>query len=238
MEGYNVLFPIGFDAFGLPTENYAIKTGIHPRKVTDDNIKTFTKQLKDAGFSFDYDRVVDTTDENYYKWTQWIFKQMHEHDLAYRNKTHVNFCPNCKVILANEESQGGKCDRCDSEVVQMEKDVWFLRITKYAEALLQGLNDVDYLPRIKSEQENWIGKSTGAHIDFKIKDSNEKLKVFTTRPDTIYGVTFMVIAPEHDLIETLKDRITNLDEIRDYQEQTKRKSEFERLNLTKDKAVF
>jgi leucyl-tRNA synthetase len=235
MEGYNVLFPIGFDAFGLPTENYAIQTGIHPRKVTDDNIKTFTKQLKAAGFSFDFDRVLDTTDENYYKWTQWIFKKMYEHDLAYRDKTYVNFCPNCKVILANEESQGGKCDRCDHDVVQMEKDVWFLKITKYAERLLKGLNDVNYLPRMIAEQENWIGKSVGAHIDFKIKDSDEKLRVFTTRADTIYGVTFMVIAPEHDLINTLKDRITNLDEIKDYQEQAKKKSEFERLNLNKEK---
>ncbi len=235
MEGYNVLFPIGFDAFGLPTENYAIKTGIHPRVVTDNNIKTFTMQLKATGFSFDFDRVIDTTKEDYYHWTQWIFAKMFENDLAYKSKTYVNYCPSCKVILANEESQGGKCDRCDSEVVQLDKEVWFLRITKYADSLLSELKNLNYLPRIKLEQENWIGKSKGAEINFRIKDSDDYLKVFTTRPDTLYGVTFMVIAPEHELVTKYKERITNIDEVEAYIEKTKRKTEFERLNLNKDK---
>ncbi len=235
MEGYNVLFPIGFDAFGLPTENYAIKTGIHPRKVTDTNIAVFTDQLKSAGFSFDFDRVVDTTSEEYYKWTQWIFVQLFKKGLAYRDKTYINFCPSCKVVLSNEESQGGKCDRCDTAVVQKEKDVWFLKITDHAERLLQGLKDLDTLPRIRTEQENWIGKSTGAHVDFKIKDTNETLTVFTTRPDTLFGATFMVIAPEHEIIERQKAKINNLEDIYQYKEQAKLKTEFERVELAKDK---
>ncbi|MFW5865303.1 MAG: class I tRNA ligase family protein, partial [Candidatus Izemoplasmataceae bacterium] len=235
MEGYNVLFPIGFDAFGLPTENYAIKEKIHPRVVTDQNILTFTKQLKEVGFSFDFDRTVDTTDPNYYKWTQWIFLKLFEHGLAYRNKTYVNFCPSCKVVLSNEESQGGVCDRCDTKVEQKEKDVWFLKITAYAERLLEGLNTLETLPRIKTEQENWIGKSEGAEIRFDIKDTSESLKVFTTRPDTLFGATFMVIAPEHPMIETLKTAITNLDAIYAYQQEAKRKTEFERTQLVKDK---
>ncbi len=235
MEGYNVLFPIGFDAFGLPTENYAIKTGIHPRVVTDTNIKVFTNQLKQAGFSFDFDRVVDTTDEEYYKWTQWIFVQMFKRGLAYRDKTYINFCPSCKVVLSNEESQGGKCDRCDTVVVQKEKDVWFLKITDHAERLLQGLKELDTLPRITIEQENWIGKSVGAHVDFKVKDTDESLMVFTTRPDTLFGSTFMVIAPEHSIIERQKDKINNLDEIYQYKENAKLKTEFERVELAKDK---
>ena len=235
MEGYNVLFPLGFDAFGLPTENFAIKTGIHPRIVTDQNIENFVSQIKAAGFSFDYDRVIDITDPKYYHWTQWIFSKMFEKGLAYKNKTFVNFCPNCKVILSNEESQGGKCDRCDSEVIQLQKDVWFLKITEYAESLLEGLKDVNYLPRIKTEQENWIGRSTGAEVNFGLSCSDEKLTVYTTRPDTLYGATFMVIAPEHELIEKYQDKITNLDEVRAYQEEAKRKTEFERVNLSKDK---
>ncbi|MFP4286375.1 MAG: leucine--tRNA ligase [Candidatus Izemoplasmataceae bacterium] len=235
MEGYNVLFPIGFDAFGLPTENYAIKEKIHPRVVTDQNILTFTKQLKEVGFSFDFDRTVDTTDPNYYKWTQWIFLKLFEHGLAYRNKTYVNFCPSCKVVLSNEESQGGVCDRCDTKVEQKEKDVWFLKITAYAQRLLEGLNTLETLPRIKTEQENWIGKSEGAEIRFDIKDTSESLKVFTTRPDTLFGATFMVIAPEHPMIETLKTAITNLDAIYAYQQEAKRKTEFERTQLVKDK---
>ncbi len=235
MEGYNVLFPIGFDAFGLPTENYAIKTKIHPRKVTDQNIKTFTEQLQKAGFSFDYDRTVDTTDENYYKWTQWIFIQLFKKGLAFRDTTYVNYCPSCKVVLSNEDSQGGKCDRCGTPVVQKEKDVWFLKITEYAEKLLQGLKELDTLPRIKIEQENWIGKSTGAHVDFKVKDTEETLKVYTTRPDTLYGATFMVIAPEHEMLVRQKDVINNMDAVIKYQEQAKMKTEFERVELAKDK---
>ena len=235
MEGYNVLFPIGFDAFGLPTENYAIKTGIHPRDVTDNNIIKYTEQLKQGGYSFDFDRMVDTTDEDYYKWTQWIFVQLFKKGLAYRDKTYVNFCPSCKVVLSNEESQGGKCDRCETVVVQKEKDVWFLKITDHAERLLEGLKELDTLPRIRIEQENWIGKSTGAHVDFKVKDTDESLGVFTTRPDTLFGSTFMVIAPEHGIIERHKSMINNLDEIYQYKELAKLKTEFERVELAKDK---
>ena len=235
MEGYNVLFPIGFDAFGLPTENYAIKTNIHPRIVTDNNIKNFTNQLKRVGFSFDYGRVIDTTDENYYKWTQWIFLKLFEHGLAFRDKTLVNYCPSCKVVLSNEDSQGGKCDICHSDVIQKEKDVWYLRITEYAEKLLEGLKDVDYLPKIKLQQENWIGKSTGAFVNFEIGGINDKLKIYTTRPDTLFGVTFMVIAPEHPLIDKNKDIIENMDEIYKYREVASKKTEFERIELVKDK---
>ncbi len=235
MENKNVLFPIGFDAFGLPTENYAIKNQIHPRIITDQNIKTFTQQLKAAGFSFDFSRVVDTTDPEYYKWTQWIFLKLYEHGLVYKDKAYVNFCPSCKVVLSNEESQGGKCDRCDNDVVQMEKDVWFLKITEYAEKLLQGLDNLESNARIRMEQEKWIGRSTGAYIHFPIDNSDKDLKVFTTRPDTIYGATFMVIAPEHPYIEEFKDRISNMDEIHAYQEQAKLKTEFERIELAKDK---
>lgn len=235
LEGYNVLFPIGWDAFGLPTENYAMKTGMHPRKVTDENIKIFSSQLKEAGYSFDWSRTVDTTSPEYYKWTQWIFIQMFKHGLAYKDKTYVNFCNSCKVVLANEESQNGVCDRCGSEVVQLEKDVWFLKIREYADKLLDGLNEVDFLPRIKLEQENWIGRSYGAEVDFKLKDAEDKLRVFTTRPDTLFGVTFMVIAPEHPFIEKYASRIANLDEIREYQEQSRKKTEFERIQLAKNK---
>ena len=235
MEGKNVLFPIGFDAFGLPTENYAIQNQIHPRVITDRNIKTFINQLKRAGFSFDFTRMVDTTDPDYYRWTQWIFLKLYEHGLVYKDVAYVNFCPSCKVVLSNEESQGGKCDRCDNDVVQMEKDVWFLKITDYAEKLLEGLEELDSNQRIKMEQVKWIGKSEGAYIYFPIKGSKESLKVFTTRPDTIYGATFMVIAPEHPYIEEFKNQITNLNEIRNYQEQAKLKTEFERIELAKDK---
>ena len=235
MEGYNVLFPIGFDAFGLPTENYAIKERIHPRIVTDTNIKNFTEQLKSAGFSFDFSRVVDTTDEKYYKWTQTIFLKLFEKGLAYKDKTYVNFCPNCKVVLANEESQGGKCDRCDSEVVQLEKDVWFLRITEYAQKLLDGLDEIETSDRIKIEQENWIGASTGAYVDFKVSGKEDTLKIFTTRPDTLFGATIMVIAPEHPIIDKYSNEIGNMDAILEYREQAKRKTEFERVELQKDK---
>ncbi|MDA3932031.1 MAG: leucine--tRNA ligase [Tenericutes bacterium] len=235
MEGFNVLYPIGFDAFGLPTENYAIKNQIHPRKITDDNIKTFIKQLKAAGISFDFSRIVDTTDPKYYRWTQWIFLKMYEHGLVFKDKTYVNYCPSCQVVLSNEESQGGKCDRCDSDVTQMEKDVWFLKITKYANELLKGLNDLESNDRIKTEQERWIGKSTGANLYFPIKDTDKSLEVFTTRPDTIYGATFMVIAPEHPYINLFKDQIQNIEEVRVYQEKAKSKTEFERVELAKDK---
>ena len=235
MQGYNVLFPIGFDAFGLPTENYAIKTGIHPRKVTDTNIEKFTDQLKKVGFSFDWDRVIDTTDENYYKWTQWIFLKMFEHGLVFRDTALVNYCPNCKVVLSNEDSQGGKCDICHSEVVQKSKTVWYLRITEYADKLLEGLKEVDYLPNIKQQQINWIGKSTGAFVNFGVKGEEDKLRIYTTRPDTLFGVTFMVIAPEHPLIEKHKDKISNYDKISEYRDACAKKTEFERTQLVKDK---
>ena len=235
MQGYNVLYPIGFDAFGLPTENYAIKTYTHPRKVTDKNIEVFTNQLKKVGFSFDYDRTIDTTDTNYYKWTQWIFLKMFENGLVFRDKTLVNYCPSCKVVLSNEDSQGGKCDICHSEVIQKEKDVWYLRITDYAEKLLEGLKDVDYLPNIMTQQENWIGKSTGAFVNFGLDNIDEKLKVYTTRPDTLFGVTFMVIAPEHPIIDKYKDQINNYDELVNYREEAKKKTEFERVELNKEK---
>ena len=235
MEGYNVLFPIGFDAFGLPTENYAIKTGIHPRKVTDTNIERFTDQLKKVGFSFDWTKVIDTTDENYYKWTQWIFLKMFEHGLAFRDKTLVNYCPSCKVVLSNEDSQGGKCDICHSDVVQKSKDVWYLRITEYADKLLQGLEKVDYLPNAKLQQQHWIGKSTGAFVNFTIAGTDEKLRVYTTRPDTLFGVTFMVIAPEHPLIEKYAAQIKNKADLDAYKEASAKKSEFERTQLVKDK---
>ncbi|HOW23822.1 MAG TPA: leucine--tRNA ligase [Sedimentibacter sp.] len=235
LEGYNVLFPIGWDAFGLPTENYAMQTGKHPRKVTDDNIKVFTEQLNAAGYSFDWSRSVDTTDPEYYKWTQWIFVQLFKHGLAYKDKTYVNFCNSCKVVLANEDSQNGICDRCGSQVVQMEKDVWFLKIRDYADKLLEGLDEVDYLPRIRLEQENWIGRSYGAEVDFKLKDTEDNLRVFTTRPDTLYGVTFMVMAPEHPLIKKYEQKIQNMDQIRAYQEESKKKTEFERVQLAKEK---
>ena len=235
MQGYNVLFPIGFDAYGLPTENTAIKTGVHPRKVTDDNIKKFTSQLRKVGFSFDWSRVIDTTDEKYYKWTQWIFLKMFENGLVFRDKTLVNYCPSCKVVLSNEDSQGGHCDVCHSEIVQKTKEVWYLRITEYADKLLQGLEEVDYLPNVKLQQQNWIGKSTGAFVDFKIKEHDEKLRIYTTRPDTLYGVTFMVIAPEHPIIQKYRDSISNIDALDDYKKECAKKSEFERTQLVKDK---
>lgn len=235
LQGYNVLFPIGFDAYGLPTENTAIKTGVHPRKVTDDNIKKFTGQLKRVGFSFDWSRVIDTTDENYYKWTQWIFLKMFENGLVFRDKTLVNYCPSCKVVLSNEDSQGGHCDVCHSEIVQKTKEVWYLRITEYADKLLQGLEEVDYLPNIKLQQQNWIGKSTGAFVNFKIKEQDEQLKIYTTRPDTLYGVTFMVIAPEHPIIQKYRNSIANIADLDAYNTECAKKSEFERTQLVKDK---
>ena len=235
LQGYNVLFPIGFDAYGLPTENYAIKTGIHPRKVTDMNIEKFTSQLKRVGFSFDWNRVIDTTDENYYKWTQWIFLKMFENGLAFRDKTLVNYCPSCKVVLSNEDSQGGKCDICHSDVVQKSKDVWYLRITEYADKLLEGLEEVDYLPNVKLQQINWIGKSRGAFVNFSVNEVDEQLRIYTTRPDTLFGVTFMVIAPEHPLIDKYSDKIQNMDAIEEYRKECAKKTEFERTQLVKDK---
>lgn len=235
MQGYNVLFPIGFDAFGLPTENYAIKTGRHPREITDENIERFSNQLKKVGFSFDWDRVIDTTDPDFYKWTQTIFLKMFEKGLVFRDTALVNYCPSCKVVLSNEDSQGGKCDICHSDVVQKSKTVWYLRITEYADKLLEGLNEVDYPANVKQQQENWIGKSRGAFVDFPIDGIDEKLTVYTTRPDTLFGVTFMVIAPEHPLIDKYKERISNMDAIENYRTECQKKTEFERTQLVKDK---
>ena len=235
MQGYNVLFPIGFDAFGLPTENYAIKTNTHPREITDQNIAKFTNQLKSVGFSFDWSRVIDTTQEDFYKWTQWIFLKMFENGLVFRDKTLVNYCPSCKVVLSNEDSQGGKCDICHSDVIQKSKDVWYLRITQYADKLLEGLKDVDYPANIKQQQVNWIGKSTGAFVNFTVDGIDETLQIYTTRPDTLFGVTFMVIAPEHPLIDKYADRITNMDAIKAYREECAKKTEFERTQLVKEK---
>lgn len=235
LEGYNVLFPIGFDAYGLPTENTAIKENIHPRIVTDRNIEKFTNQLKTVGFSFDWSRVIDTTEEGYYKWTQWIFLKMFENGLVFRDKTSVNYCPSCKVVLSNEDSQGGKCDICHSDIVQKTKEVWYLRITEYADKLLQGLEEVDYLPNVKLQQQNWIGKSTGAFVNFSIKECDEQLRIYTTRPDTLYGVTFMVIAPEHPIIDKYKDIIPNYADLEAYKAECAKKSEFERTQLVKDK---
>jgi len=235
MQGYNVLFPMGFDAYGLPTENYAIKTGIHPRKVTDMNIEKFTSQLKRVGFSFDWNRVVDTTEEDYYKWTQWIFRKMFDEGLVFRATTLVNYCPHCKCVLSNEDSQGGKCDICHNDVIQKSKDVWYLRITEYADKLLQGLDKVDYLPNVKLQQENWIGRSEGAFANFKIAGKDDVLRIYTTRCDTMFGVTFMVIAPEHPIIEKYRAEIKNIDALDAYKEECAKKTEFERTQLVKDK---
>ncbi len=235
MEGYNLLFPIGFDAYRLPTENYAIKTGIHPRQVTDNNIAKFTQQLRRVGFSFDWERVVDTTEEGYYRWTQWIFLKMFENGLVFRDTALVNYCPSCKVVLSNEDSQGGKCDICHSDIVQKSKDVWYLRITAYADKLLQGLDEVDYLPNVKMQQVNWIGKSTGAFVNFSLSGTDEKLRIYTTRPDTLFGVTFMVMAPEHPVLDKYRDRITNAAALDEYREACAKKTEFERTQMNKDK---
>ncbi len=235
MQGYNVLFPIGFDAFGLPAENYAIKTNQHPRVTTDRNIHHFSEQLKSVGFSFDWDRVIDTTDEDYYKWTQWIFLKLFEKGLAYRDKTFVNYCPSCKVVLSNEDSQGGKCDLCGSDVILKEKEVWYLRITEYADKLLEGLDQVDFPENVRAQEENWIGKSKGAFVNFTLDGIDETLRIYTTRPDTLFGVTFMVMAPEHPLIDKYADKIANFDAVKAYRDECAKKSEFERVNLVKDK---
>lgn len=235
LEGYNVLYPMGFDAFGLPTENYAIKNKIHPAKVTEDNIKNFKNQLKSIGFSFDWDREINTTDPDYYKWSQWIFIQLYKHGLAYKNEMSVNWCPSCQVGLANEEVVDGKCERCGSEVVHKMKNQWMLKITEYADRLIDDLDEVDYEDRIKAQQINWIGRSMGANVDFSIKDTDHKLTVYTTRPDTIFGVTYMVISPEHPILDQYKDKINNFDEVSAYQEEARKKSDFERAELNKDK---
>ena len=235
MQGYNVLYPIGFDAFGLPAENYAIKNHIHPRITTENNIKHFKEQLKSIGFSFDWSREVNTTDPKYYKWTQWIFIQLYKHGLAYKATMPINFCTGCKVGLANEEVVNGVCERCGSPVVQKEKSQWMLRITKYAQRLIDDLDDVDFLDKIKAQQINWIGRSEGAEVNFKLEGLDESLKVYTTRPDTIFGATYMVIAPEHKLIEKYKDKITNIDEVEDYKKKAALKSDFERSELNKEK---
>ena len=201
MQGYNVLFPIGFDAFGLPAENYAIKTNTHPAVITKKNIKHFSDQLRAVGFSFDWDRQISTCDPEYYKWTQWIFLKLFEHGLVFRAKTLVNYCPSCKVVLSNEDSQGGKCDVCHSDVIQLPKDVWYLKITDYADKLLDGLDLVDFPDNIKQQEINWIGRSTGAFVNFEIAGTDEKLEIYTTRCDTLFGVTFMVMAPEHPLLD-------------------------------------
>ncbi len=235
MQGYNVLFPIGWDAFGLPTENYAIKNNVHPAIVTKKNVDHFREQLQKIGFSFDYSREVDTTDPDYYKWTQWIFLKLFENGMVFRDKTLVNYCPTCKVVLSNEDSQGGKCDICHGDVVQLPKDVWYLRITKYADRLLTGLDLVEYPENIKQQQVNWIGKSTGAFVNFKLSGADESLEIYTTRPDTLFGVTFMVMAPEHPILDKYADRITNMQDILAYREVCAKKTEFERTQLVKEK---
>ena len=234
MQGYNVLNPIGFDAFGLPTENFAIKNHIHPAIVTQQNIRNFTRQLKMLGYGFDWDRVVDTTDPNYYKWTQWIFLQMFKHDLAYKTTMPVNWCTSCKCVLANEEVVEGVCERCGSEVIRKEKSQWMLRITKYADRLIDDLDDVDFIERVKTQQRNWIGRSTGTEVTFKT-NTEDDITVYTTRVDTLFGVTYTVISPEHPLLKKWQPLIKNWDEVAAYQEAAARKSDFERGELNKDK---
>ena len=235
LQGYNVLFPIGFDAFGLPAENYAIKTNVHPKITTQQNIAHFTEQLKSLGFSFDWSRKIDTTDPEYYKWTQWIFIQMFKHGLAYKTTMPINFCTGCKVGLANEEVVNGVCERCGSPVIQKEKSEWMLKITAYAQRLIDDLDDVDYLEKIKTQQKNWIGRSEGAEVNFKLAGLDKTLTVYTTRPDTLFGATYMVISPEHPILKELQDKIENLDEVKAYQKQASLKSAFERSELNKDK---
>ena len=235
LQGYNVLFPIGFDAFGLPAENYAIKTNVHPKITTAQNIAHFTEQLKSLGFSFDWSRKIDTTDPEYYKWTQWIFIQLYKHGLAYKTTMPINFCTGCKVGLANEEVVNGVCERCGSPIVQKEKSEWMLKITDYAQKLIDDLDDVDFLEKIKVQQKNWIGRSEGAEVNFKIANMDKNLTVYTTRPDTLFGATYMVISPEHPILKELEDRIENLDEVKEYQKQASLKSAFERSELNKEK---
>ncbi len=235
MQGYNVLYPMGWDAFGLPTENYAIKNHIHPRIVTETNVKRFKSQLHSLGYSFDWDREINTTDVKYYKWTQWIFLKLFKAGLAYKAEMPINWCTSCKVGLANEEVVNGVCERCGSEVIRKVKSQWMLKITAYADKLIEGLDTVDYIERVKVSQKNWIGKSTGAEVDFAVKGKDEKLTVYTTRPDTLFGVTYMVISPEHPMIDKYKDDLKNYDEVVAYREQAAKKSDFERTELAKDK---
>lgn len=235
MQGYNVLYPMGWDAFGLPTENYAIKNKIHPKIVTANNVKRFKEQLHSLGYSFDWDREINTTDPNYYKWTQWIFLKLFKAGLAYKKEMPINWCTSCKVGLANEEVVNGVCERCGSEVVRKVKSEWMLKITDYADKLIDGLDSVDYIERVKVSQKNWIGRSEGAEVDFQLKDKEDKLRVYTTRPDTLFGATYMVVSPEHPYIDKYKSSITNWDEIAAYREEAAKKSDFERTELAKDK---
>lgn len=235
MQGYNVLYPMGWDAFGLPTENYAIKNKIHPKIVTKNNVQRFKEQLKSLGYSFDWDREINTTDPDYYKWTQWIFLKLFKAGLAYKKEMPINWCTSCKVGLANEEVVNGVCERCGSEVVRKVKSEWMLKITEYADKLIEGLNDVDYIEKVKVSQKNWIGRSEGAEVDFRLKDKEDTLRVYTTRPDTLFGATYMVVSPEHPYIDKYKNDITNWDEIMAYREAAAKKSDFERTELAKDK---
>ena len=235
MQGYNVLYPMGWDAFGLPTENYAIKNKIHPKIVTENNVKHFKDQLHSLGYSFDWDREINTTDPKYYKWTQWIFLKLFKAGLAYKKEMPINWCTSCKVGLANEEVVNGVCERCGAPVVRKVKSEWMLKITDYADKLIEGLNDVDYIERVKVSQKNWIGRSTGAEVDFQIKDTEDKLRIYTTRCDTLFGVTYMVVSLEHPYLDKYKDQIKNWEEIVAYREQASRKSDFERAELAKDK---
>ena len=235
MQGYNVLYPMGWDAFGLPTENYAIKNKIHPRIVTENNVKHFKQQLHSLGYSFDWDREINTTDPQYYKWTQWIFLKLFKEGLAYKSEMPINWCTSCKVGLANEEVVNGVCERCGSPVVRKVKSQWMLKITDYAEKLLEGLEDVDYIERVKVSQKNWIGKSQGAEVEFQVAGKEEKLTVYTTRPDTLFGATYMVVSPEHPMLDKYKEDIRNWDAIQDYREQAAKKSDFERSELAKEK---
>ncbi|OHW62470.1 leucine--tRNA ligase [Andreesenia angusta] len=235
MEGYNVLYPMGWDAFGLPTENYAIKNKIHPKLVTEQNVARFKSQLKSLGLSFDWSREINTTDPEYYKWTQWIFLKLYEKGLAYKKEASINWCPDCKVGLSNEEVVNGACERCGTEVSRKIKNQWMLKITEYAERLIKDLDLVDYIQRVKIQQKNWIGKSEGMEVDFKLNGFEEALRVYTTRPDTLYGVTYMVISPEHPVIDKLKEKIENMDAIEEYREFASKKSDFERTEMAKDK---
>lgn len=235
MQGYNVLYPMGWDAFGLPTENYAIKNKIHPKIVTANNVKRFKNQLHSLGYSFDWDREINTTDPNYYHWTQWIFLKLFKAGLAYKTEMPINWCTSCKVGLANEEVVNGVCERCGSQVIRKAQSQWMLKITEYADKLIDGLDSVDYIERVKVSQKNWIGRSTGAEVDFKIKDTDEKLTIYTTRCDTLFGVTYMVVSPEHPILDKYKDRIKNWDDVTAYREQAAKKSDFERSELAKDK---
>ena len=235
MQGYNVLYPMGWDAFGLPTENYAIKNHVHPRMVTKKNVERFKNQLHSLGYSFDWDREINTTDTEYYKWTQWIFLKLFKAGLAYKSEMPINWCTSCKVGLANEEVVNGVCERCGSEVVRKVKSQWMLKITEYADKLIEGLDNVDYIERVKVSQKNWIGKSTGAEVDFSLTGKEDKLRIYTTRPDTLFGATYMVVSPEHPMIEKYKEEISNYDALVAYREQASRKSDFERTELAKEK---